>query len=121
MLFHIFIIVCLSQRACVIHLSFCCLVGNFTSLITTTTTTKIPPREVVEIRTALSETACKPKPAAVQLEEPLFTSIFCSSQNRTDLAHMCVHRCRSKKKQTSSSSSASQAGNIPAQYSHSSS
>ena len=84
MLFHIFIILCLPQKACVIHLSLCCLVGNFTSLITTTATTKIPPREVVEIRTALSETACKPEPAAAAAAASSHFSLAYSAQAKTE-------------------------------------
>ena len=103
-LFHIFIML---ASACVIHLSL--LSGgefHFTTAITI-----IPPREVVEIRTALSETACKPKPA----QQPLF-SVLKPKQNR-----FSTHVCIAQKKQTSSSSSASQAGNIPSGSSVSSS
>ena len=57
----------------------------------TTAITIIPPREVVEIRTALSETACKPKP---EQQQPLFSVVL--KQNRTDLAHMCASLKKSK-------------------------
>ena len=108
-LFHIFTML---TAAYVIHLSLSGGEFHFT-----TTITIIPPREVVEIRTALSETACKPEPAAAaQLAATFHWYILLKPKQNRFSTHVCI----AQKKQTSSSS-ASQAGNIPAQYSHSSS